>query len=292
MTYRTSPVAIGGLGGSGTRVFAESLRQAGLAIGQELNTPLDNLWFTILFKRAIWARHIPDPTDIAISVGLFRRAMTTGLQGHLSPSEQALLDRLRADLPPDGSWHCGAKIPHADSLIASGPQPGGQGKRWGWKEPNTHLFLPQLDHHMPGLRYIHIVRDGLDMAFSANTWQAKHWAHHYGLRQAPGTKPLPLDQLRYWVTANARALNYGQAQMPGRFLVMDYDEFCARPRNHWPRLQRFLGQPVDTPIPDGLISPSTIGRSLSQDLSIFPDTLLKEVQALQSRIETLTQKTS
>lgn len=45
------PVAIGGVGGSGTRVFAEILRGFGFYIGDCLNGALDNLWFTLLCKR-------------------------------------------------------------------------------------------------------------------------------------------------------------------------------------------------------------------------------------------------
>lgn len=48
-----APTAIGGLGGSGTRVFAALLQEAGIYIGDCLNEPLDNLWFTVLIKRSV-----------------------------------------------------------------------------------------------------------------------------------------------------------------------------------------------------------------------------------------------
>nr|WP_280520732.1 sulfotransferase [Phaeobacter sp. J2-8] len=234
-----------------------------------------------MFKRAIWAQSVPDPTDIAISVDLFQRAMTRGLAGNLSGQELALLDQLAADLPPGGPWNCGARSPDVTRLMAAGEQPGGQGQPWGWKEPNTHLFLPQLNQNIDGLRYIHVMRNGFDMAFSGNTWQADHWAHHYGLSPTSGDS-VPLHQLRYWVAANRRALEYGRSHMHGRFIVVDYDDFCAHPDVHWPRLQRFLGRPADTAIPDGLIAPSSIGRSKPQDLSIFPSDLRDAVRALQT----------
>ncbi|MCP4305451.1 MAG: sulfotransferase [bacterium] len=286
--HNRTPIAIGGLGGSGTRVFAASLQYAGFAIGSTLNDPLDNLWFTILFKRRAWSHDVPDLADIAISVDLFQRAMTTGLAGNMTDKEADLLDSLASDLVPKGPWKCGVQAGKVDSLITSGPQTGGHGQPWGWKEPNTHLFLPQLNEQINGLRYIHVVRDGLDMSFSNNTWQADHWAHHFGLKR-PNRRSDPVQQLRYWIAANRRAIDYGQRHMAGRFMVMDYDGLCAHPDMHWPRLQRFLGKPSDTPIPDGFIATTSIGRSKSEDLSIFPNDLLAACGALQKEVDGLAQ---
>lgn len=280
------PIAVGGLGGSGTRVFAASLQHAGFDIGSTLNDPLDNLWFTILFKRRAWSRNLPDPADIAISVDLFQRAMTTGLAGNITGKEADLLYNLASDLVPKGSWTCGAQAGHIDSLIASVPRGNAQRQAWAWKEPNSHLFLPQLNAQIDGLRYIHVVRDGLDMSFSKNTWQADHWAHHFGLKRQ-NTRSDPVRQLRYWVAANRRAIDYSKQHMAGHFLVMDYDDFCMYPDVHWPRLQRFLGKPADTPIPDGFIAHTSIGRNKTMDLSVFPRELLEACSALQQEIEYL-----
>lgn len=282
------PTAIGGLGGSGTRVFAATLQHAGFHIGSQLNAPLDNLWFTVLFKRRSWTCSQPDPADIAVSVDLFRRAMTTGLQDQLSPAEQALLTRLRDDLVPHGSWRPGAQAVHAASLIASGPAPGRPDQPWGWKEPNTHIFLPHLDRHIPELHYIHVIRDGLDMAFSDNTWQMRHWGHLYGLPRDDETPP-PLRQLRYWTAANRVAMDYGAHRMPGRFLAVQYEELCARPQHHWGRIRRFLGLPDSGDLPADLIRPTTIGRSRDHDLSFFPEADLEAALALQSEVETMGQ---
>ena len=44
------PVAIGGVGGSGTRLIANCLEELNYYIGSDLNKAKDNLWFTLLFK--------------------------------------------------------------------------------------------------------------------------------------------------------------------------------------------------------------------------------------------------
>ena len=46
-----APVVVGGIGGSGTRVFAQLLRDLGFDMGSDLNESLDDLGFTALFKR-------------------------------------------------------------------------------------------------------------------------------------------------------------------------------------------------------------------------------------------------
>src|SRR5947207_2715003 len=56
MAEQGGPVAVGGVGGSGTRVVAALLREAGVYLGADLNDSLDNLWFRLLFRRAQWYR--------------------------------------------------------------------------------------------------------------------------------------------------------------------------------------------------------------------------------------------
>ena len=48
---QNAPVVIGGVGGSGTRLIAECLKEAGYLMGADMNGANDNLWFTLLFKR-------------------------------------------------------------------------------------------------------------------------------------------------------------------------------------------------------------------------------------------------
>ena len=47
-------IAVGGLGGSGTRVLAEILLNSGIYLGSELNIFHDNLLFTRFFKNPEW----------------------------------------------------------------------------------------------------------------------------------------------------------------------------------------------------------------------------------------------
>jgi len=56
---RSDGIAIGGVGGSGTRLVAGALAAAGYFIGYDLNEASDNLTFSLLFVR----REILDASD-------------------------------------------------------------------------------------------------------------------------------------------------------------------------------------------------------------------------------------
>ena len=46
---------------------------------------------------------------------------------------------------------------------------------WGWKIPGNFYILKQLAERYPNLKYIHSLRNGLDMAFSKNQNQLNNW---------------------------------------------------------------------------------------------------------------------
>jgi len=275
------PLAVGGLGGSGTRVFASLLMQGGVDIGTCLNAALDNRWFTVLFKREDWTRLGAAVDEVDVAIDLFCRAMKVGLAGNVSDGEEELIRSLGALLPPTGNWRTGARTSDAIDLLGSTGREA-PGSRWGWKEPNTHLFLPRLAQALPTLRYIHVVRDPLDMAFSGNRWQLRHWGQLFGV--ADDGSPEPVRQTRYWIEANRRALEVGQESMSGRFLAVSYEEFCRHPEELAPRLLRFCGLDEDATLPVESISPSTIGRSSQHDLSIFSGADLERAQQISQAV--------
>jgi len=275
------PVAIGGLGGSGTRVFAELLQHAGLTFSRLSNAALDDLWFTVLFKRADWAGQHPPQAERLQAAKLYLRARTEGLKDTHSAEDAVLLDRLANDLPPAGTWRNGASKRMATALARTGrPRP----RPWGWKEPNTHVFLPDLDAVIPDLRYIHIARDGLDMAFSKNTTQMELWSSFLGVPAAPEDS-IPQRQLRFWIAANKRALAYGRQQMKDRFMLIRYDAFCADPHAHWPNILQFIGAAPDLEMPKDLVRPTSIGRGEWGDLSVIAPDVLAAARRLQSELE-------
>lgn len=229
MTRRSvSPVAVGGVGGSGTRVVADALQQCGWYLGSDLNEAGDNLWFTLLFKH-LDAVSMPDAgfdrlVDIFVSRMRSGRVAGTGVEQVVGP----LGDRVSEQ--HSGEW----LAERAGRLLD--PDRGAMGGSWGWKEPNTHLVLDRLDRAIADLRYVHVARSGLDMALSDNQNQPRLWGALLG---APydGTQRA---SLRYWCAAHRRVRSIGEA-MGDRFLFVRYEDLCGDPQRELRRLFEFCG---------------------------------------------------
>lgn len=226
-----SPVAVGGVGGSGTRVVAAMLAALGYHIGDDLNEANDNLWFTLLFKY----REVLDlpPADFAARWRCFEGAM----HGRACVPDPALAAALLA-----GERQGQHPVPwlgeRLASLAAVAPRPAGA---WGWKEPNTHMVLDRLFDLRPDLRYVHVMRNGMDMAASANQNQLRLWGPRMlGARFDDG----PRGSLAFWHWAHQRILDLAVA-FPGRILVFNYDAMCEAPADTLPRLLEFLAVPAD-----------------------------------------------
>ncbi len=228
------PIAIGGIGGSGTRLVAAILRDVGYHIGEDLGGPLDNLWFTLLMKRRdLWPLENNVP-EIRHALSVFLNAMTT--RQPWSNEDVELINRLGHEprLHHPLVWRNARR----DSLLRSPLMHHEPPRKWGWKEPNTHVFLPVLAQDIPELKYIHVMRHGLDMAVSNNQNQLAFWGPQtLGIRVERSN---PKHSLRYWCTAHRRLMDTG-TKMGNRFLLLNFDKLCESPEEHLPHLLDFIG---------------------------------------------------
>lgn len=276
------PVAIGGLGGSGTRLIATIVDRLGYFIGDNLNSSLDNLYFTLLFNRPLWFHRFPSDGEISVAISLFARAMTTGLSSNVSQQEMAAIRRIGAQVD-DAGLPIGIDGSQAQKILESrAPETSGC-IGWGWKEPNTHIFLPQLAAGIEQLKYIHVIRNGLDMAFSQNQNQLRKWNLLIRGRAFDPESGVPAQSLDYWIAANRRAVAEGEKQLPGRFLLLNYDDLCASPREGIGELADFLDVDLPSEKLDSLVSlvaPISTGRWKKHGTAMFSDEQLAAVRAL------------
>src|SRR5262249_10334108 len=128
-------------GGSGTRVFARIVRRGGMYIGARLNESEDAVDFGDFSDR--WINQFADVRRYPVAV--------------------SLVEQMRGEL--DALLHV-----HLAML-------GGEARAWGWKEPRSIYLLPFFHEAFPNVRFLHVVRDGRDMAYSGNQNQLrKHGA--------------------------------------------------------------------------------------------------------------------
>ena len=228
-TPPAAPFAIGGLGGSGTRATAMLVRNCGCWLGGDLNDALDNLWFTLLFKRAsvliddearfealfdafmARMRGIPPTPDMAQTLAAL------AAQGRFGHSTDWLVARL-------------------ESFTTTSASPPAR-DRWCWKEPNTHIIIERALRQVPELKYVHVVRDPVYMASSKNRNQLNNWGPLFLDRAVSDG---PRDALAYWARIHRR-LDAVRERHPDRITFFSHDAFMADPEPEAARLLGFLG---------------------------------------------------
>lgn len=133
-----------------------------------------------------------------------------------------------------------------------------EGQPWGWKEPRSIYLLPFLHEHLPALRFLHVVRDGRDMALSPNQNQ---------LRKHGDAAPIPTGlsprarSIALWSWVNLAAARYGEEGMGDRYLRLRFEDLCAKPVEVTRKLLVFLGLDGDPAAAlEEVAPPSSLGR--------------------------------
>ena len=280
------PVVIGGVGGSGTRLLARLIRQAGFYTGVAFNESDDNLYFSNLFAnplRILWTDNDevePHETDSQVfeALGIFERAMfcKNGL------SEKDLLGLFRY------AFELGNMTPHHDgrrpvfrevvsrqflSMATSNNVDYNQYAGWGWKEPCTFIYLKHLKRFFPGMKYIHVVRHGLDMAFSANVWHLLQWGWLFGVDEPKGEKDVFRSQLKLWNIANRFTMETARRILDKNFLLVRFEDVCLDTERTANKVLRFLGvdanETVRREFKEMVKVPDSLYRYKNHDISIF-----------------------
>jgi len=270
----SSPIVIGGMGGSGTRLIASIIKKLGINIGSDLNGAYDNLWFTLLFKRADIFQVNEKELDELFNI--FYLAMTS--KHKFTNSQSKLIESLTVE---DRKQHPSIWLrQRADSLLNRESAYSQVDSNWGWKEPNSHIIVEKLCSKFKNMKYIHVARNGLDMAYSTNQYQLEFWGHLY-LKQ--NFKITPYYSLKYWCIIHKRILKL-QSKLGSKFLFLNYDELCANPEIGLLKLIKFLNIGAHEVVTQGLlglvIPPSTIGRFRNYNNDNFDDSDLKYVAKL------------
>jgi hypothetical protein len=288
----TAPVVIGGVGGSGTRLIAQVFRELNYYFGYDLNDANDNLWFTLIFNRPEVLIYSQDEFNEQFDI--FMKGMTgkgnftndernllenhTKIERHRE-SYEWLLERKHTLLSTDVSsreffvWLKNGMLNSRYIEDIKAPLSWNKGFKenmlWGWKEPNSHLFLDKLINIYPNMKYIHVVRNGLDMAHSNNQGQLNSWGKHIIGEDIEYT---PFYSLKYWASVHKRVMDVGQA-LGKNFLMLSYDEFCSKPNEGLEKISEFMDLDMSKLPKEKLISlirpPKSIGRYKKFGLDCF-----------------------
>lgn len=233
------PLIIGATGGSGTRVITRIARQAGYYMGKNLNVSEDALEFSRLYNvwldRLIGKSASPIPADFPKN---FERDFDDAVRRHLAAAEPAIRK---------------------------------PSQRWGWKTPRSIYLLPFFHARFPGMKFIHVLRDGRDMAVSKNQNQLRKHGHRLLNWRERWLCARPIRSILLWDRVNLRAAAYAETHFPENYLVVRFEDLCLKPVETTSRILKFLEAPGDAEkIARAEISPpSSLGRWRSQPSALI-----------------------
>jgi hypothetical protein len=209
------PVVVFGTGGSGTRALQRLLDTAGYFMGTNVNRPGDALDIAWFIRR--WV-------DPYLARSRWVEEMWRGGEAKRFRSPGRMAADFRATIED-----------HREAI-------GRRRRRWGWKVPRTILVFPFVHEFFPGMRAIHLVRDGRDMAYSANQNQALRYAD---VLNVPGSElSAPIQSISFWAHVNLAAARYGERALGDRYLRLRYEDVCTDPAAMAARLVDFLESPA------------------------------------------------
>jgi hypothetical protein len=114
------------------------------------------------------------------------------------------------------------------------------------------------------MRYIHVVRDGRDMALSGNQNQADRYSDLWVSGRNPGG---PVRSAESWSIANCLVLDTGRELLGERFTIARYEDLTDRPTETLAELARFAGlTPSDQQLAraaEGVEPSAKVGRHLT-----------------------------
>jgi hypothetical protein len=138
------------------------------------------------------------------------------------------------------------------------PQP------WGWKEPRSMYLVPLFERYFPNLRFLHVVRDGRDMALSSNQNQLRKHGSLAGLPRA-GLSPAA-ESIVLWAWANGEAARFGSEILGDRYLRIQFEDLCRDPAAVARRVLEFFRLEADPNFAvNEVASPSSLGRWRDED---------------------------
>jgi Sulfotransferase family len=142
-------------------------------------------------------------------------------------------------------------------------------RRWAVYEPDNVLYVDQIKKEIPNALFVHIIRDGRDIALS--------------LKKMGGFSPLPWDRSEtnslvatalYWQWMVSHGREAG-SRIPADYVEIHYEDLITSPRETLGRLGSFIDHDLDY----DQIQRAGLGR-LSETNSSFRDEGSESVQPL------------
>ncbi len=119
---------------------------------------------------------------------------------------------------------------------------------WGFKDPRTTLIFPIWLNLFPHARWVHVLRNGIDVAISVHRRSLKQERKLRNRLLPIDYSPATLDfgySFRLWESHVSYVLDHQDMVSADRFLEIRYEDLLAEPRAVLQQLAAFARQPVE-----------------------------------------------
>ena len=199
------PVVVMGRGHSGTRLLAWALFKSGIQLWSDQNRASGDT--NSLFNRKIKRLAAADP--LATATGIVKPRQLRRFQK--------------------------AALRYYEDLQR--PQ-----ELWGWKFPETYLIAPYVQQTFPKARYIHIVRDGRDLAYKFHlTDDPRRRVGRRILQQLDAlSSPHTIQAALSW-KFQVDAFDRFKLQLPAsQWIELRFEDLCREPKSSMQKTWDFL----------------------------------------------------
>lgn len=275
---KEQPLIISGLSGSGTRVIVRILKEIDFNFGYDVNISDDDLSFSLLFKLPkhfyryfnINSSYVNKMMDVHDRLLLNKKIKISDLYYVFKVSLLHIIQFRRYGI----LW----VLRRLKNIIIKRSSPTGL---WGWKEPHSVPFLPDIKSYYPSSKFILIVRHGLDMVYSKNDQQFYNYAHYFGLDMKDESKT---NRFELWYRFNKYAIEKGTQLFKGNFLIVYYEDIVDMDNDSVKKIFEFIG---NTESENAIVNltnqnsnPGTIDRYKNYDTSWINSEILTKLQEI------------
>ncbi|QGY46567.1 hypothetical protein GM418_23775 [Maribellus comscasis] len=273
------PIIISGLSGSGTRVVVRILEEVKFSFGYDVNISKDDLSFTLLFKLPKhYFKYFEQQSDYVKKIMSIHNKLLLNKRLNLSDLYQILklsllhIIQFRRYKP---TWIF-SRVKNIFFNRISPIDP-----IWGWKEPHSVPFLPDIKLFYPNSKFILIIRNGLDMVYSKNDQQFYNYAHYFGLDSRDES---PRNRFELWYRFNKYAIEKGKELFKENFLIIYYENIANLNYKTLKKTIEFIGG-LDTDeaiktLKKEISNPGTINRYKDYDQNWISSEILSKLEEI------------
>ena len=208
----SSPIIVGSTGGSGTRIIQSIIEAQNIFMGAPLNAEKDALIIADYLEH-----HINPVLSCVRSVNYTLTDLPATLRNTTLSALENAINRML-------SYKSSEQL------------------RWGFKNPRSIFMLPFFEALYPDFTFVHVIRDGRDIALSENKNQPlKHF--HAMFPSSSISADSAEAAILLWAKVNQEAAAWCARHKRNKYIRVYYESLCTNPEGEIKKMLEGLDVP-------------------------------------------------